>query len=161
MIEYEQLDRVNAPFARQMEEAFGRILRKGWFVLGEEVSAFEREFAAWCGARHCVGVASGLDAITLSLRALHLPSGSEVLVPSNSYIASVLAVLEAGLTPVLVEPDLRTYNMDPAAAAAATRLALPASTRACASLRNASMAPSDSPDDSSMARVVALPPSAP
>jgi len=129
MIEYEQLDRVNAPFAPQMEEAFGRILRKGWFVLGEEVSAFEREFAAWCGARHCIGLASGLDAITLSLRALHLPSGSEVLVPSNSYIASVLAVLEAGLTPVLVEPDLRTYNIDPAAAAAAitekTRAILP------------------------------------
>lgn len=129
MIEYEQLDRVNAPFAPQMEEAFGRILRKGWFVLGEEVAAFEREFAAWCGVRHCVGLASGLDAITLSLRALHLPSGSEVLVPSNSYIASVLAVLEAGLTPVLVEPDLRTYNMDPAAASAAitekTRAILP------------------------------------
>jgi dTDP-4-amino-4,6-dideoxygalactose transaminase len=117
MIEYDQLARVNEPHAAEMEAVFRRILRSGWFVLGEEVQAFEREFAAWCGARYCVGVASGLDAIALSLRALHLPVGSEVLVPSNSYIASVLAVLQADLIPVLVEPDLRTYNMDPNAAA--------------------------------------------
>jgi len=129
VIEYDQLAQVNALQTKELEEAFGRVLRKGWFILGEEVAAFEREFAAWCGARHCVGVASGLDAITLSLRALHLSRGSEVLVPSNAYIASILAVLEAELVPVLVEPDVRTYNMDPAAAARAitqkTRVILP------------------------------------
>ena len=129
MIEYDQLARVNAPQAKEMNEAFRRVLEKGWFILGEEVAAFEREFARWCGARHCVGVASGLDAITLALRALHLPPGSEVLVPSNAYIASVLAVWEAELVPVLVEPDVHTYNMDPAAAARAitrkTRAILP------------------------------------
>ena len=129
MIEYDQLARVNAPQAKELEAAFQRVLRKGWFILGEEVAAFEKEFAAWCGARFCVGVASGLDAITLGLRALHLPRGSEVLVPSNAYIASILAVLEADLVPVLVEPDGRTYNLDPAAAARAitekTRAILP------------------------------------
>jgi dTDP-4-amino-4,6-dideoxygalactose transaminase len=117
MIEYDQLARVNEPHAAEMEAVFRKVVRSGWFVLGKEVENFEREFAAWCGARYCVGVASGLDAITLSLRALHLPAGSEVLVPSNAYIASVLAVLQADLVPILVEPDLRTYNMDPEVAA--------------------------------------------
>jgi len=129
MIEYDQLARVNAPQAKEMEQAFRRVLDQGWFILGAEVAAFEKEFAHWCGAKHCVGVASGLDAITLALRACHLPAGGEVLVPSNAYIASVLAVLEADLVPVLVEPDLRTYNMDPQAAARAitprTRAILP------------------------------------
>ncbi|NBT48944.1 MAG: aminotransferase [Actinobacteria bacterium] len=77
------------------------------------MAAFEKEFAEWCGAKYCVGLASGLDAITLSLRALHLPPGSEVLVPSNAYIAPILSILEADLTPILVEPDLQTYNMNP------------------------------------------------
>ena len=113
MIEYDNLGRSNAPYANDICKVFEKVLHKGWFVLGEEVAAFEKEFAEWCGAKHCVGLASGLDAITLSLRALHLPAGSEVLVSSNAYIAPILSILEAGLTPILVEPDLRTYNMDP------------------------------------------------
>ena len=113
MIEYDNLGRSNALFSQEIRDAFERVLTKGWFILGEEVEAFEREFAEWCGAKYCVGLASGLDAITLSLRALHLPAGSEVLVPSNAYIAPILSILEANLTPILVEPDLRTYNMDP------------------------------------------------
>lgn len=119
MIEYENLAGVNAPYQREFESKFSAVLQKGWFVLGMEVSAFEQEFAAWCGTKHCVGVASGLDALILSLKALHLPEGSEVLVPSNTYIASILSILQAGLVPVLVEPEWSTYNMDPAAAAAA------------------------------------------
>ena len=112
MIEYDNLGKSNAPYANDIRMAFEKVLKKGWFVLGEEVVAFEKEFAEWCGAKYCVGLASGLDAITLSLRALHLPPGSEVLVPSNAYIAPILSILEANLTPILVEPDLRTYNMD-------------------------------------------------
>ena len=113
MIEYDNLGRSNALLSQEIRDAFERVLTKGWFILGEEVEAFEREFANWCGAKYCVGLASGLDAITLSLRALHLPAGSEVLVPSNAYIAPILSILEANLTPILVEPDLRNYNIDP------------------------------------------------
>ena len=113
MIEYDNLGKSNAPYANDIRMAFEKVLKKGWFVLGEEVAAFEKEFAEWCGAKYCVGLASGLDAITLSLRALHLPPGSEVLVPSNAYIAPILSILEADLTPILVEPDLQTYNMNP------------------------------------------------
>lgn len=129
MIEYDHLARVNEPYAADIQGAWQRVLRKGWFILGEEVAAFEKEFAQWCGAKHCVGVASGLDALTLSLRALHLPPGSEVLVPANAYIASILSILEAGLKPILVEPDLNTYQLDPVAAEKAitprTRALLP------------------------------------
>lgn len=116
MIEYENLAKVNAPYHTEFSEKFCSLLQKGWFVLGSEVAAFEEEFAKWNGVRHCIGVASGLDALVLSLRALHLPVGSEVLVPSNTYIASVLAVIQADLTPVLVEPEWSTCNMDPLAA---------------------------------------------
>jgi dTDP-4-amino-4,6-dideoxygalactose transaminase len=129
MIEYDDLARVNAPYEEGIRNAFQKVLQKGWFILGEEVAAFEKEFARWCGAKHCVGVASGLDALTLSLRAMHLPAGSEILVPSNAYIASILSILEAGLRPLLVEPDLKTYNMDPVEARKAitpqTRAILP------------------------------------
>jgi len=117
MIEYENLAGVNVPFREEFERKFSDILKKGWFVLGAEVAAFEKEFSAWCGTRHCVGVASGLDALVLSFKAMHLPEDSEVLVPSNTYIASILAILAAGLRPVLVEPEWATCNMDPLAAA--------------------------------------------
>ena len=73
MIEYDNLGKSNALHENDIRKAFEKVLNKGWFVLGEEVAAFEKEFAEWCGAKYCVGLASGLDAITLSLRALHLP----------------------------------------------------------------------------------------
>lgn len=113
MIEYENLELSNRSFVVELREAFDRIVAKGWYVLGHEVAQFEREFADYVGAAHCVGVANGLDALSLSLRALDLPADSEVLVASNTYIATILAVVHAGLRPVLVEPDLRTYNIDP------------------------------------------------
>jgi dTDP-4-amino-4,6-dideoxygalactose transaminase len=114
MIEYENLKKLNEPFEQQYELAFKHILERGWYVLGEEVKRFEKEFSSYLNAGHCVGVASGLDAMTLGLIALELPPGSEVIVPSNTYIATILSILQAGHIPVLVEPDVTTYNIDPA-----------------------------------------------
>ncbi|MDR3557137.1 MAG: DegT/DnrJ/EryC1/StrS family aminotransferase [Syntrophobacteraceae bacterium] len=98
----------------EMEEALSRVLKSGWYILGKEVEAFEEEFAAYCGTKYCVGVANGLDALHLILRAYGLASGDEVIVPSNTYIATWLAVSHAGARPVPVEPDARTFNIDPA-----------------------------------------------
>lgn len=113
MIQYENLKKVNEPFMQELNETAVRTIEKGWYVLGEQVSAFEKEFAAFTTTRYSVGVANGLDAITLSLLALNLPKNSEVIVPANTYIASILAILHAGLVPVLVEPNIETYNIDP------------------------------------------------
>lgn len=114
MIEYENLGKLNASFIDAYKNKFSDILSSGWFVLGNEVKAFEREFAQFCDVPCCIGVANGLDALHLALRALDLPSGSEIIVPSNTYIATILAILQAGHIPVAVEPDIRTYNIDPA-----------------------------------------------
>jgi dTDP-4-amino-4,6-dideoxygalactose transaminase len=107
---------LKAPYAElraEMDAAARRVLESGWFILGEEVEAFESEFAAYCGARHCVGVANGLDALHLVLRAMGIGAGDEVIVPSNTYVATWLAVSNVGATPIPVEPDERTYNLDP------------------------------------------------
>ena len=104
---------VYAELGPELDAAFARVMRKGWFVLGEEVEAFEREFAAHCGARHCIGVGNGLEALTLVLRAWGIGPGDEVIVPSNTYIATWLAASHAGATPVPVEPVEATYNLDP------------------------------------------------
>lgn len=119
MIEYESLARSNAEFMGELEQAAARVIRSGWYVLGQEVSSFEAEFARYVGARHCIGVANGLDALILSIEALDLPPGSEVLVASNTYIATILAIVRAGYRPVLVEPLLETFNIDPARLATA------------------------------------------
>lgn len=113
MIEYESLAKSNEPFMVELEQAATRVIRSGWYVLGSEVTAFEEEFAAYTGARFCVGVANGLDALILAIEALDLPRGSGVLVASNTYIATIIAIIRAGHRPVLVEPDIRTYNIDP------------------------------------------------
>jgi dTDP-4-amino-4,6-dideoxygalactose transaminase len=113
----------------ELDAAAARVLGSGWYVLGPEVQDFERDFAAYADAAHCVGVGNGLDALVLALRALDVGPGDEVLVPSNTYIATWLAVSMVGATPVPVEPDERTYGMDPARAAAAitprTKVILP------------------------------------
>ncbi|MBA3246845.1 MAG: DegT/DnrJ/EryC1/StrS family aminotransferase [Pyrinomonadaceae bacterium] len=96
-----------------LDAAYERVMNSGWYVLGEEVAAFEREFAAYCGARHCIGVGNGLEALHLILRAYGIGAGDEVIVPANTYIATWLAVSYAGATPVPVEPDARTYNIAP------------------------------------------------
>lgn len=104
---------------REIDAAVQRVLDSGWYILGPEVEAFEAEFADFCDAAHCVGVANGLDALTLSLKALNVGPGDEVIVPSNTYIATWLAVSATGATPVPVEPDPTTHNIDPDRIAAA------------------------------------------
>lgn len=98
---------------KDLEAAFSRVMDSSYFIQGPECAAFEKEFASYCGAEYCVGVATGLDAIYLILRALGIGSGDEVIVPSNTFIATALAVSYCGATPVFVEPILETYNIDP------------------------------------------------
>ena len=118
-----------AELQAQIDAAHKRVMQSGWFILGPEVEAFEAEFAAYCGAKHCVGVANGLDALELCLRAFDVGPGDEVIVPSNTYIATWLAASAVGATPVPVEPDPRTHNIDPAlieaAITARTKIILP------------------------------------
>ena len=114
MIQYENLKKVNEPFMKELVSTATQVIEKGWYVLGEHVGSFEKEFAEFTDMKYCVGVANGLDAITLSLLALDLPKNSEVIVPANTYIASILSIIHAGLKPVLVEPDIHSYNIDPA-----------------------------------------------
>ncbi|HTV86709.1 MAG TPA: DegT/DnrJ/EryC1/StrS family aminotransferase [Dyella sp.] len=108
---------VNARYADELKAAAARVIDSGWYVLGEELAAFEREFAAYCGVRHAVGVGNGLDALALILRAYKdlgtLREGDEIIVPGNTFIASFLAVSENRLVPVPVEPDAGSFNLDP------------------------------------------------
>lgn len=97
----------------EFDAAYQRVMDSGWYLLGQELEAFEAEFAAYCGTRHCIGVANGLDALHLIVRAHGIGPGDEVIVPSNTFIATWLAVSYAGATPVPVEPDPATYNLDP------------------------------------------------
>ena len=103
----------------ELDEAYHRFMESGYYVLGKETASFEEEYAAYCGTSYCVGVSNGLEALHLSLRAMGIGSGDEVIVPSNTYIATWLAVSEAGATPIPVEPDFRTYNLDPSLVKAA------------------------------------------
>jgi dTDP-4-amino-4,6-dideoxygalactose transaminase len=103
----------------ELDAAYRRVVDSGWYILGEEVERFESELAAYCDADHCIGVGNGLDALHLILRAYGIGPGDEIKVPSNTYIATWLAVSQVGATPVPVEPDERTYNIDPARVEAA------------------------------------------
>lgn len=98
----------------QLRAAFDRVFERSWYIEGQEDAAFEKAFAQFCHTDYCVGVGNGLDALMLVLRALEIGPGDEVIVPSNTYIATALAVTYVGATPILVEPDIRTYNIDPA-----------------------------------------------
>lgn len=117
MINFLDLKAVNANYADELKAAAAKVIDSGWYIMGEELSAFESEFAEYCGTKYCIGVANGLDALILTLRAWKelgkLKAGDEVIVPANTYIASVLAITENGLKPVLVEPDEHTYNLCP------------------------------------------------
>jgi dTDP-4-amino-4,6-dideoxygalactose transaminase len=113
MIDYENLKKLNAPFFSEYTKVFEKCLESGWYILGTEVSEFEKEYASYCGSSFSLGVASGLDALILCLQAYDFPSGSEVLLPSNTYIATILSIIKAGYKPILVEPDLATYNISP------------------------------------------------
>lgn len=110
---------VVATTREELIEAATRVIDSGWFVLGAEVARFESAFASYCGTSRCVGVANGLDALTLALRAMGVGPGDEVIVPANTYIATWLAVSHLGAMPVPVEPDERTYNIDPSLVEAA------------------------------------------
>jgi dTDP-4-amino-4,6-dideoxygalactose transaminase len=111
------LKAINAQYRNELIEATTRVIDSGWYIRGQEVEQFEKEFSDYCGSQYCVGVANGLDALILVLRAWKelgkLKEGDEVIVPANTYIASILAITENRLTPVLVEPDIHTYNIDP------------------------------------------------
>ena len=111
------LKAVNAQYRSELIEACTNVIDSGWYIQGPQVEAFEREFADYCGTKHCIGVANGLDALTLTIRAWlelgKLKEGDEVIVPANTYIASILAITENRLTPVLVEADVQSYNLNP------------------------------------------------
>lgn len=113
MIEYENLKKLNQPFFDEYKKAFDEILNTGWFVLGKNVELFEENFAKYCKTDYCVGVNSGLDALILAIEAFDFPPNSEIIVPSNTYIATILAIQKAGHKPVLCEPDIETYNISP------------------------------------------------
>lgn len=123
MIPFLNLKDLNASLRSELLEACARVIDSGWYIMGQELRAFEQEFADYCGSQHCIGVANGLDALTLTLRAWRelgrLRDGDEVLVPANTYIATLLAITENGLRPVLVEPDEESFNLSPEAVQAA------------------------------------------
>lgn len=98
---------------RELRDAFDRVFARSWYIEGEEDKAFEEAFAAYCGVNYCIGAGNGLDALMLSLKALDIGPGDEVIVPSNTYIATALAVVYVGAKPVFVEPRLETFNIDP------------------------------------------------
>ncbi len=117
MIKFLDLKKINDSFEPELSNAIKRVLDSGWYLLGEEVKAFEMEYASFIGTKHCIGVANGLDALRIILRAYKemsvMSDGDEVIVPANTYIASILSITENRLTPVLVEPDISTYNINP------------------------------------------------
>ncbi len=112
-VQFVDLQRQHEELAEEINAAVQSVLTSNAFVLGEEVGAFEDEFAEFCGVKHCVGVGSGLDALTLALRAFDTGPGDEVILPANTFIATALAVTQVGATPVLVDHDPETYNLDP------------------------------------------------
>ena len=104
---------MEAELDKELREAFDRVYTRSWYIEGVEDEAFEKAFAKYCESKYCVGVGNGLDALFLALKALEIKKGDEVIVPSNTYIATALAVTYVGATPVFVEPDIRTFNIDP------------------------------------------------
>jgi dTDP-4-amino-4,6-dideoxygalactose transaminase len=116
MIKFLDLQKINGQYKAELQQAFNRVLDSGWYILGDEVTTFEKNFKSYCGAEHCIGVANGLDALILILKAYIelgiLKENDEVIVPANTYIASVLSITACGLVPVLVEPNINTYNLD-------------------------------------------------
>lgn len=117
MIPFLDLKKINKQYEKEIKEAVNRVIDSGWYILGEEVKSFEEEFANYCGTKHCIGVGNGLDALKLIIRGYKelgtFKEGDEIIVPANTYIATILAVSEENLKPVLVEPELNTYNINP------------------------------------------------
>lgn len=117
MIVFLDLKKINTPYETAFQDKLKLVLNNGWYILGNEVATFENNFANYCGTKHCIGVGNGFDALVLIFKAYiqlgKLQKGDEVIVPANTYIASILAIIEADLVPILVEPKLETYNLDP------------------------------------------------
>lgn len=113
MIKFLDLHKINERFREQIDTKIKEVLDSGWYLFGKEDDNFEKNFAQYCGTKHCIGCANGLDALTLIIRAMGFKHGDEIIVPANTYIASILAITENGCTPVLVEPDIKTYNINP------------------------------------------------
>jgi dTDP-4-amino-4,6-dideoxygalactose transaminase len=117
MVKFLDLKAINDSFEPDISLAVKRVLDSGWYLQGNEANAFEKEYAAYIGTKHCIGVANGLDALRLILKAYieigQMTEGDEIIVPANTFIASILAISDNHLTPVLVEPDINTYNIDP------------------------------------------------
>ncbi|WP_063660037.1 DegT/DnrJ/EryC1/StrS family aminotransferase [Aliivibrio fischeri] len=115
MIPFLELKKINEQYSEELKDACSRVIDSGWYIMGSELNAFEQEFATYCGTDYSIGVANGLDALELTLRAWKelgkLKDGDEVIVPSNTYIASILAISENNLTPVLAEPSIDTFNL--------------------------------------------------
>ncbi|POD95598.1 aminotransferase [Pectobacterium odoriferum] len=116
MVNFLDLKTINNKYQKELKEACARVIDSGWYISGNELTRFEEEFSSFCGTKYTIGVANGLDALILVLRAWKvlgkLKDGDEVIVPANTYIASILAITENNLTPILVEPDYNTYNID-------------------------------------------------
>lgn len=116
MIQFLDIQKITESFEPELSQAVQRVIKRGWYLLGEEAEGFEHEYSAFIGSKHCIGVANGLDALRLIFRAYIeldvMKEGDEVIVPANTYIASILAITENRLKPVLVEPDINTYNLD-------------------------------------------------
>lgn len=129
LVPFLDLGRLNGSLKDPLDEAYHRVMNSGSFVMGQELERFESEFAAYCGVKHCIGVGNGLDALSLLLLAYEIGPGDEVLVPANTFIGTWLAVSQCGATPVPVEPNYDTYNMDPikafSAITARTRAIIP------------------------------------
>lgn len=117
MISFLDLKKINEPYETAFQEKLKQVLENGWYILGKEVETFEKAFAEYCQSKYCIGVGNGFDALVLIFKAYielgKLKKGDEVIVPANTYIASILAILQADLVPVLVEPKLETYNINP------------------------------------------------
>ena len=113
MIKFLDLHKVNEQYRTEIDEGIKRVLDRGWYLLGKEDDSFEFNFAKFCGTKHAIGVANGLDALNLIIKAYGFGVGDEIIVPANTYIASILAISENGCTPILVEPDNETYNINP------------------------------------------------
>lgn len=112
MVAFLDLVKINKRFQAEFESATKAVLESGWYVRGEQNKAFGREFGAYCGVKHSIGCANGLDALRLAIKALDLGAGDEIIVGANTYIASILAISDSGCTPVFVEPSLEDYNID-------------------------------------------------
>ncbi|SPT71103.1 L-glutamine:2-deoxy-scyllo-inosose aminotransferase [Anaerobiospirillum thomasii] len=113
MIKFLDLHAINERYRTEIDQAINNVINSGWYIGGEANTKFCKNFADFCGVKYCVGVANGLDALTLLIKAHGFGPGDEIIVPANTYIATILSITACGCTPILVEPDIKTYNIDP------------------------------------------------